>query len=331
MKIGITYDLRSEYLKMGYSEEETAEFDKEDTIEAIDRALQNAGYRTDRIGHSRNLMKRLLIGDKWDLIFNICEGFFGDGRESLVPALLDSFRIPYVFSGPATLAVTLNKYMTKRLVRDAGVPTPDFVLIQSEEDLSNHKLAFPLFAKPVSEGTGKGIDHHSVIYSEQQFREVCRQLLNKFNQPVLVEEFLPGREFTIGVIGNGRKAQVIGAVEVIFNDKESKIYSYENKENWVDRIKYRKVSVSTMKACESIALKVWEVTGALDAGRIDLKEDKHGKLQFIEINPLAGINPHHSDLPILAGLYDLNYQELIERIMKAAINRIFGNEGGHST
>ncbi len=322
MKVGITYDLRTEYLKMGYSEEETAEFDKEDTIEAIEEALSKAGYQTDRIGHSRNLMKKLLSGDKWDLVFNICEGLYGDGRESLVPAILDSYRIPYVFSGPATLAVTLNKYMTKRLVRDAGVPTPDFRLIQSEEDLLNHKPPFPLFAKPVSEGTGKGIDHHSVIHTEENYQKVCSHLLKKFSQPVLVEEFLPGKEYTIGVTGNGRDAAVIGAVEVAFHDKNDGIYSYENKENWVGRIEYKKVSDNILKACEPIALKVWEVTGSYDAGRIDVKEDKNGQLQFIEINPLAGINPHHSDLPILAGLYGISYQELIEKIMDAAVIRV---------
>jgi D-alanine-D-alanine ligase len=323
MKVGITYDLRTEYLNMGFSEEETAEFDKEDTIEAIDRALQIAGYQTDRIGHARNLMNRLLNGDKWDLVFNICEGLYGDGRESLVPAMLDSFRIPYVFSGPATLAVTLNKYMTKRLVRDAGVPTPDFRLIKSEDDLMNHKPSFPLFAKPVSEGTGKGIDHHSVIHTEKDYNKVCSNLLRKFNQPVLVEEYLPGREYTIGVVGNGRDAAVIGAVEVVFHDKNDGIYSYENKENWVGRLEYKKVSDDILKSCEPIALKVWEVTGSFDGGRIDVKADKNDRLQFIEINPLAGINPHHSDLPILAGLYGISYQELLEKIMKAAIKRIF--------
>lgn len=321
--VGITYDLRSEYLMMGFSEEETAEFDKEDTIEAIETALLHAGYQTVRIGHARNLMKLLLEGHKWDLVFNICEGLYGDGRESLVPAILDSFRIPYVFSGPATLAVTLNKYMTKRLVRDAGVPTPDFHLVYSENDLGNHKPAYPLFVKPVSEGTGKGIDHHSVILNDIDYKQICSRLLKKFNQPVLVEEYLPGTEYTIGVIGNGPDAEVIGAVEVSFQDKKDGIYSYENKENWVGRIEYKKVPAEVLETCRPLALRVWEVTGSWDGGRIDVKADTRGQLQFLEINPLAGINPRHSDLPILASLYGISYQELIERIMDAAIKRIF--------
>jgi D-alanine-D-alanine ligase len=323
MKVGITYDLRTEYLAMGYTEEETAEFDKEDTIDAIEQALQQAGFETDRIGHARNLMGRLLQGEKWDLVFNICEGLYGDGRESLVPALLDSYRIPYVFSGPATLAVTLNKYMTKRLVRDAGIPTPDFRIIRHEENLSEPKPPFPLFVKPVSEGTGKGIDQHSIIKTEEEYRRVCTALLKKFGQPVLVEEYLPGREYTIGVIGNGRETFVPGVVEVVFHDERETVYSYDNKENWVGRLEYKKVTEDVFKACESLALKVWEVTEARDAGRIDVKADREGRVQFIEINPLAGINPHHSDLPILAGLYGMDYQALIGRIMKAAVERNF--------
>ena len=323
MKVGITYDLRSEYLAMGYSEEETAEFDKEDTIDAIDSALSRGGYQTDRIGHSRNLMKRLLNGDTWDMVFNISEGLNGDGREALVPALLDSYRIPYVFSGPATLAVTLNKYMTNRLVRDAGILTPDFRVVRSDKDLSLPKPPFPLFVKPVSEGTGKGINQQSVIRHEKDYQSVCRDLLKKYDQPVLVEEYLPGREYTIGVIGNGHEVMIPGVVEVVFHAGNQEVYSYENKENWVGRLEYKKVTEEVFHDCEKLARTVWEVTEARDAGRIDVKADGQGRLQFIEINPLAGINPHHSDLPILAGLYGMNYQELIDRIMKAALKRIF--------
>jgi D-alanine-D-alanine ligase len=142
MKIGLTYDLRSEYLSMGYSEEETAEFDKEETIDGIETALQNLGYDTERIGHHQALMRQLLEGKTWDMVFNICEGMFGDGRESLVPALLDAWQIPYVFSGPATLAVSLNKALCKHIIRDSGIPTPDFLHRRSPADLDKKKPDF---------------------------------------------------------------------------------------------------------------------------------------------------------------------------------------------
>ena len=126
MKIGLTYDLRTDYLKEGYSMEETAEFDKEETIAGIEDALYQLGYQTERIGHARRLMKELLAGKRWDIVFNICEGMYGDSRESLVPALLDAYRIPYVFSGAVTLGISLNKAFAKQIIRDAGINTPPF-------------------------------------------------------------------------------------------------------------------------------------------------------------------------------------------------------------
>jgi D-alanine-D-alanine ligase len=157
LKIGITYDLREDYLIEGYSEEETAEFDRAETIEAIDQTLKELGYRTDRIGHLKSLTRRLAAGDRWDLVFNIAEGLRGFGREAQIPALLDAYDIPYTFSDPLVLALTLHKGMTKHVIRDMGIPTPDFSIIEKEDQITGICLSYPLFAKPVAEGTGKGI------------------------------------------------------------------------------------------------------------------------------------------------------------------------------
>ena len=138
------------------------------------------------------------------MVFNICEGLYGDGRESLVPALLDAWQIPYVFSGPVTLGVSLNKAFAKSIVRDAGVNTPDFIVVHSEKDLERNELPYPLFAKPLSEGTGKGIESASKLGNKDELRKTCLGLLQKFKQPVLVEEYLPGREFTAGICGNAK-------------------------------------------------------------------------------------------------------------------------------
>lgn len=323
MKIGLTYDLRSEYQAMGYSEEETAEFDKEETIEGIETALQNLGYETERIGHHRKLMHQLLQGKRWDLVFNICEGMFGDGRESLVPALLDAWQIPYVFSGPATLALSLNKAMCKRVIRDSGIPTPDFSIIHSAADFGKKKPGFPLFLKPISEGTGKGINEHSLVNSEEEFRAVCTDLLEKFHQPVLVETYLPGREFTVGIVGNGADARVVGVMEIIFHPDVPEIYSFYNKANYEDTVSYQNVTGKLYDQCSKIALQAWNAIGAFDAGRVDLKANGKGNPEFIEINPLAGLNLYHSDLPILAHMNGINFQELIAKIMEAAEKRIF--------
>jgi D-alanine-D-alanine ligase len=323
MKIGLTYDLRSDYLKLGYSLEETAEFDKESTIEHLEKAIQNAGHQTVRIGRAQSLMQALLNGEKWDLVFNIAEGLYGEGRESLIPALLDAYKIPYVFSGPVTLGISLNKAFAKQIVKDSGVNTPAFYVVSKVEDISKIQLEFPLFAKPISEGTGKGIDTTSFIKTAEELKNVCTFLLAKFNQPVLVEEFLPGREFTVGVLGTGENAFVPGAMEIIYNQNTHNFYSYENKENYVGRIEYKAVEGNLLAQCEEIALNVWKALNCFDGGRVDIKMDKFDKMSFIEVNPLAGLNAEISDLPILCGLNNFSYQNLINEILTSAINRNF--------
>ncbi|MCF8381208.1 MAG: ATP-grasp domain-containing protein [Bacteroidales bacterium] len=322
MKIGLTYDLRSDYLNQGYSLEETAEFDKESTIEGIEQAIQKAGYKTERIGHAQSLMKALLEGKKWDLVFNIAEGLYGEGRESLVPALLDAYKIPYVFSGPVTLGISLNKAFAKQIVRAGGVNTPAFAVIVQPADIDKVVLEYPLFAKPISEGTGKGIDSASVINSKEELKKVCEMLLVKFNQPVLVEEFLPGREFTVGVLGSGEQAYVPGAMEIVYRKDTDNIYSYDNKENYIDLIDYIPVEGEMLEDCKTVALKAWQSLNCLDGGRVDVKIDRFGKMSFIEVNPLAGLNPVSSDLPILCGLNGISYQEIIEAILNSALKRI---------
>jgi D-alanine-D-alanine ligase len=212
VKIGITYDLRDDYLAEGYGEEETAEFDHPVTIAAIEGALHILGHDTERIGHIRKLAEKLVAGEKWDLVFNIAEGLRGFGREAQVPALLEAYDIPYVFSDPLVLSLTLHKGMTKRVIRDLGIPTPDFTVVESPEEIERVALPFPLFAKPVAEGTGKGVTAASKINDRAELERVCLLLLETFRQPVLIEAFLPGREFTVGIIGTGGEAFVPGVL-----------------------------------------------------------------------------------------------------------------------
>jgi len=163
LKIGLTYDLRDDYLQEGFGLEETAEFDLPDTIAAIEQVILDNGFIADRIGHIQSLIRRLAQGDRWDLVFNIAEGLYGFGRESQVPAVLDAYNIPYTFSDPLGHAITLHKGVTKQILRDCGIPTPDFCIVNDEKDIDKVKLPFPVFAKPVAEGTGKGINAFSKI------------------------------------------------------------------------------------------------------------------------------------------------------------------------
>lgn len=327
MKIGLTYDLRSDYLKEGYTLEETAEFDKESTIEGIEQAIQTEGHQTQRIGNARSLIKQLQAGESWDMIFNIAEGLYGEGRESLVPALLDMYKIPYAFSGPVTLGVSLNKAFAKQIVRDSGINTPAFCVLSKTTDIANVKLRYPLFAKPISEGTGKGINSRSLIQSNDELHSVCTQLLEKFNQPVLVEEFLPGREFTVGVLGTGESAYVPGVMEIIYKQTHApQVYSYDTKENYEDEVDYISVTGELFEACKNLALGAWNALNCYDGGRVDVKVDRFGKVSFIEVNPLSGLNPITSDLPILCKLNGMPYQEIISEILKSAIKRNFNHE-----
>lgn len=323
VKIGITFDLREAYLAEGYSEEDTAEFDHPDTIAAIEKALKDLGYETDRIGHVKDLMQRLLAGDRWDLVFNIAEGLRGYAREAQIPCLLDAYEIPYTFSDPLILALTLHKGMTKHVIRDLGIPTPDFAVVEKEEDLERIDLPFPLFAKPVAEGTGKGITAGSRVTSRSEMNRACMEILQRFGQPALVEAFLPGREFTVGIRGTGKESAVIAVMEVMFTGHaHDGTYSYETKKNYEERVSYHLVNDSVAEKAGEVALVAWRGLGCRDAGRIDLRADVHGVPNFIEVNPLAGLHPVDSDLPILCGLAGIGYGELIRGIMDSALKRL---------
>jgi D-alanine-D-alanine ligase len=323
MIIGLTYDLRQDYLDAGYSEEQTAEFDRPDTIVAIDLALIQMGYQTQRIGNIKSLVQRLAAGERWDMVFNICEGMFGLGREAQVPALLDAYQIPYTFSGPLVLSLSLDKAMTKRVIRTMGLATPDFAVVTIPEDITNVDLPFPLFAKPLAEGTGLGIDQASKITSRSELATVCLKLLEKFKQPVLVETYLPGREFTVGIVGSGNAAEAIGVMEVLLRpEAEANAYSYVNKEKCEELVQYALAPEAAAGPCRDLALRAWRGLGCLDAGRIDVKMDRDGVVNFIEVNPLAGLHPEHSDLPIICTFAGIPYQTLMERIMASASARI---------
>jgi D-alanine-D-alanine ligase len=332
IKIGFCYDLRDDYLKMGYSEEETAEFDRLETIEAIESELVKMGFEVERIGNIMSLTGMLSRGCRWDIVFNICEGMFGTGREAQVPALLDAYRIPYVFSGPLVMAVTLDKSLAKVMVKNAGIITPEFFVVYEPADIDNIKIPFPLFAKPLAEGTGKGIDGSSVINDEQGLRETCLSLLDRYNQPVLIEEYLSGREFTTGIIGTGRNARCIGVIEVILKDNaEQKAYSYINKEECEERVIYQPAPAGDVVKCEELALRAWNTVKCEDGGRVDIRYDSQGTPNFLEINPLAGLHPDHSDLPILAKSNGISYSELMKMIMDSAMQKLLLLRNGTSS
>jgi len=320
MKVGLTYDLRSWYIDRGYSMDETAEFDKQETVDALENSLKLMGYETESVGNAFQLIDALSSGRRWDIVFNIAEGLYGDGRESVVPAILDQYKIPYVFSGPVIMGISLNKHLAKLVVAAAGVPVSPGCLITELKDVEKCNLIYPLFVKPVSEGTGKGITEKSLVNTPAELTDMVKWILTEFGQPALVEEYLPGREFTVGLVGYGEDAMAIGGMEVMTINNLP--YSVEVKENYQNYCTYKPLDNDIIDECKSVALRAWKALDAVDAGRVDLKADRNGNICFIEANPLAGLNPIHSDLPILSRMYGIEYQTLLEMIMKAAIKRI---------
>lgn len=330
MNIGFTYDLKDDYLQAGFSPVDVAEFDSIETIVGIEEALQSLGHTVDRIGSARSLIQRLCRGDRWDLVFNIAEGIKGMGREAQIPAILDVYHIPYVFSDPL-VTTTLHKGMAKRIVRDGGIKTPDFRIVQTEEDVLAVNLSYPLFVKPLAEGTGKGIGSMSLIHSQNDLITTYKNLMEYYHQPVLVEQFLPGREFTAGVIGTGKKARVIGVMEICFlPTAESDIYGLKTKKRYKEFVQYKIPEHPLYDACADLALKVWHLLECRDGGRVDMRNNEQGEPEFIEVNPLAGLHPVESDLPILARLHGISYHDLIAQIMESAIHRIFGDKNRES-
>lgn len=324
LRIGLTYDLRSDYLAMGFKEEDVAEFDADITIDSLEATIAELGYQPERIGHARALCAKLAAGARWDLVFNIAEGRTGRSREAQVPGMLEAFDIPYTMSDPLVCAVTLDKAMAKRILQSEGLHTPGFHVVRSEADIDHVKLPYPLFAKPIAEGTGKGIDRASCVKTPAELKSVCRKLLQQYDQPVLVEEFLPGREFTVAILGTGSKARVLGTMEVCLRaNANTNIYTYEMKEKCDDYVDYyRPARTPEVEAVEKLALDSFRVLEIRDCGRVDIRLDSHGIPAFMEVNPLPGLNPVHSDLPIIAKQEGISFKTVIGTIIESALSRV---------
>lgn len=323
LRVGLVYDLRKDYLAEGYSEQQVAEFDSESTIDAVAGAIESLGHSVERIGNGRRLAKCLVSGKRWDLVFNLAEGLSGRSREAQVPALLEMYAVPYTMSDPLTCAATLDKAIAKRLVGSHGLNTPRFAVVATPADLTGIRLTYPRFAKPVAEGTGKGIGPESFITTPEAMMRTGRRMLRALTQPLIVEEFLPGREFTVGILGTGPDARVLGTMEIVIRDpSRGTIYSYETKESCETMVDYRSVHTWKLKnAVETLALRSYSVLECRDAGRVDIRCDRNGRPAFMEVNPLPGLHPTHSDLPMIATQEGVTYRQLIGSIIKSALKR----------
>ena len=326
LRIGLCYDLKGDYLAAGFSPEEVMEFDEEETIAALEAGLESQGHRPERVGRGRELARRLAAGERWDLVFNFAEGVRGRSREAQVPAVCELYDQPYPFSDPLPCAVTLDKALAKRLVRDHGLRTPAFFLVERPEDAMAVDLEPPFFLKPVAEGSSKGITRRSRVETRAELETACAEMLAAFGQPVLVESFLPGREVTVGIIGNkddgNGGARVLGVMEVSFRAGADAAYTAENKKEWASRVDYRLLDGEPLaQRARALALAAYAALDCRDLARVDLRCDAAGDLHFLEINPLPGLHPTYSDLPILAGRAGTPYAELLGQVVEAAALR----------
>jgi D-alanine-D-alanine ligase len=307
------------------------DLDSDATIEAIIEALESGGHRVTFLEADRTLydeVRRL----KPDICFNIAEGHFGDAREAQVPALLEMLRVPYTGSRVLTLALALDKPMTKRILAYHGLPTPPFQVFKQLDQPLDEALRFPLFVKPSCQGTGMGVSGDSVVWTEAQLRHQLQLVFERYQEPALVERFVDGREVTVGLVGNlgaNGSLHVFPPLEVdmaAYPPEENGIYTGRLKVELAHQFHYHcpaplaEAQVAQLKA---LTVETFRVLGCLDVARVDFRLDgSDGDTPYIlEINPLPGLNPDYSDLCIEAAAAGWTYAALINRILDQAITR----------
>ncbi|MFH1834575.1 MAG: ATP-grasp domain-containing protein [Methanobacteriota archaeon] len=330
LDVSVAYNLAAE-IPSGEPEDFYAECDSSETVNAIKDALTSKEHDVTLIEADENAYEKLRTL-KPDIVFNIAEGIRGESRESQIPAMLEMLGIPYTGSGPLTLAVTLDKAKTKEVLSYYGIPNPRFK-VYDKPPLSENGFPLPAIVKPVSEGSSKGIFEDSVVDTHDELSERVLQRLETYRQPVLVEEFLPGREFTVAILGND-EANVLPIVEVVFDDLPQGargIDSYEAKwlwdkpENSLDCIRCPADLDETLTTeINRVAVKTYRALGCRDWCRIDLRLDEKGIPNVLDVNALPGMiaNPKaNSRFPAAARAAGLTYDETINTVLDHAIKR----------
>lgn len=319
VRVGIIHNL-----KRDPSAEDEAEFDSRTTVDAIAEAVRELGHEPVLLEATRELPS-LLPSARIDVAFNIAEGFTGRSREAQVPALLELLEIPYTGSDPACLALCLDKGLAKRVASLAGVPTPAWTSMRGHERLPD-AVGFPAVVKPVAEGSSKGVVGNSVVHDEAELRAAVRQIVARYDQPALVEAYLPGREFTVGLLGE-KRPRVLPAMEIVFTDRSVShpVYSYGHKKETESGVRFEvpaQVDEALGRELARVARRAFEALGCRDVARVDLRLDGQGRVQFIECNPLPGLSPGFSDLCVVAEAAGLRYHELIGTILEPALRRL---------
>ncbi len=324
LRVGFTFNVKRIKPEIDGRKDDEAEYDAPSTIQAVREAIGAAGHEVIDLEATSEL-PNVLAATPVDVVFNMAEGIKGRNREAVVPALLELLDIPYSGSDPAALSIALDKALAKRIVRQHGILTPNFVTLQTgKERLPRELVKFPLIVKPVAEGSSKGVHHTSVVETEAELREAAREMIAKYDQPALVESYVAGREFTVGLLGE-RRPKVLPPMEVVFLAAEKHpVYSFEYKQDWSSKIRYdvpAHLEPSQLRALERAARECFIALGCRDVARVDFRMDEQGKVYFLECNPLPGLTPGWSDLVLIAKAAGIEYNALIAEILSGAIRR----------
>jgi len=327
MRVGLSFDLKEALvLKEAAPDDALEEYDSPTTIGYIQHAIEGLGHSTVKLGGGPEFLHNIL-NEKVDIVFNIAEGRGTyRSREAQVPAILEMLDIPYVGSDPECLAVCLDKHLTKKLLKMAGIPTPDWRLIADPRELTEtawHMFPFPAIVKPAYEGSSKGIHPNSLVDSAKEAAQTVKEMLEIYRQPVLVEQFIDGVEVTVGMLGNS-PAKVLGMMNILPRKQSNRfVYTVEVKRDWKNLVDYEcpaHLNEATSKKMAEYSLKTFEMLGCRDFSRIDFRVSADGIPYMLEINPLPGLGDY-SDLIIMAGKMGWKHEDLIASVFNAALER----------
>lgn len=323
MKIAIVTDQpRATVLKTDEGIQE--DLQSVETLKYIMDALEPE-YEVVSIPMDENIFKNLHT-KKVDFVFNLSNGITGEASLIQLPAMLEFAGIPYTGSGPLPHGLAYNKIVSGKIFKASGIPTPNFVSIRNGDELANLKLDFPLIVKPKDEGSSRGIQDNSLTFELSALTEKVAENLKKYNPPLIISEYIEGREFTVGILGNGDEVEVLPIMEIDFSDLPegmNKIYSFEAKFEFDEHIVYHipsNISEETEALIKHSAVNAYHSLGIRDYARIDIRV-RDNKAYVIEINSLPGLDKYHSDIIKMAKAKGIEYDELIRRIVSIARKR----------
>ncbi len=327
MRIGLSYDLKETMpLEQAGCDDAFEEYDSLETIELISNSLEANGHEVIQLGGGREFLDKIL-GEKVDFVFNIAEGRGTyRNREAQVPSVLEMLDIPYSGSDPECLAICLDKPLAKKIVETAGVQTPQWCVITNSQEARQMVACgfpFPAIIKPAYEGSSKGIRLSSVVDSPAQAVETIDRLLESYQQPVMMEEFIIGDEVTMGIIGNSPSI-VIGVMRILPKRNNGHfVYSIEVKRDYLELVKYEcpaRLEPEVLHSLEASGLNVFRALGCRDFARLDFRVNHKGIPYFLEINPLPGLG-NHSDLVIMTKTMGWTHEKLTASVLNAALSR----------